>query len=1189
MWINQDVDLPQELVTAQRDGHLVIFAGAGVSMGPPSNLPAFDALATDIAERVTARKDGESLDAFLGRVEQHGVNVQTRARALIDLPTSTPRALHHLIVNLFKAEDAVRLVTTNFDRHFTAAVRAKYANAEVFTAPALPLGRECSGLIYLHGAVEKPRSHLVLTDGDFGRAYLADGWATRFLMEMFREFSVLFVGYSHQDPVMRYLARSFVGGTSRFALTEPRLDDHWRNLAITPVHFPLRPEPNRYSAIDDALESWSKKARMGAFDHQVQISQVVDAPPPLDPETADYLRLVLASRVTLSFFTAAATRVEWFTWVENEGFFAPLVAITPLSADEPRLLAQWFTEHFVVQHPKETLEFVRRHAATMNSYLCDAIALHLTYRVDEVPAATLRLWAMALLAVKSTPSESLTNLLVKCADAGDVDTTAVLFCSLLRPQLRFERHGAPDFGGPLALGAGIGLRGDEHDLRRAWETAIRPNVAMLYRELLPMITAYLNDAHGLLSAAGRGDVTWDPMSFRRVAVEQHEQNPRSEGWGLLVDVARDVLDWTVANDPSLARATIGAWSAARPQLLIRLAIYGTGRGTDLTPNEALASIERHGWLYASSLKHETFGLLAGVFAAADEEAQRRFVTYSMTPNALGDEGGDPDTRRSRDYARYNVSVWLRRIAPESPVARAHFEELQQEHQDFGPREHPDMDRWISGGFVGPQSPKTTEQLLAMPVQDAVAYLTEYQPEVQAFGGPDREGLMTIFEQAASGAVTWSLSVADELIARQMWNGDMWASLLAAWRSATLDDESWARVLGLLDSHPQIGNGSASPTVSFLEHTSDRKDIADPQLERLERVGERLLPASDTQPAGVHRGDGSTDWLTSAINHPAGQVALTWTKALARRMALAEDQWPGIPEAVRGRFEGLLTGGGANGELARVAFASQLHFLFRADRPWTEVNIIPLFDWDSDAIRAAQAWDGFVCWGRWNDALFDQMQPYVLQTFQRMADLGNQQEGFVAALAGVAAFSARDPWRGGGWLFEFMRSVDAEHRAQWATDFGRYIESLSAEGTQALWDRWLSDYWSTRITGVPRPLEDVEKQAMVTWVCALRSQLASAVGRVIDAPPETLDRYVFHHLGQSGIAESHSGETGRLLKGLMAHLNSVSYDTGEVLELATQALVHGADPNDLVAVADEMIRLGITGAEQLRNLATTGSH
>jgi hypothetical protein len=49
----------------------------------------------------------------------------------------------------------------------------------------------------LHGAVERERSHLIVTDRDFGQAYLADAWATPFLMTMFEAYVVLFVGYSH--------------------------------------------------------------------------------------------------------------------------------------------------------------------------------------------------------------------------------------------------------------------------------------------------------------------------------------------------------------------------------------------------------------------------------------------------------------------------------------------------------------------------------------------------------------------------------------------------------------------------------------------------------------------------------------------------------------------------------------------------------------------------------------------------------------------------------------------------------------------------------------------------------------------------------------------------------------------------------------------------------------------------------
>ena len=77
----------------------------------------------------------------------------------------------------------------------------------MYEAPALPLGRDFTGIVYLHGSIDRAPSRLVVTDRDFGHAYLTDAWAARFLQEMFRKYTVFFIGYSHNDVVMNYLAR----------------------------------------------------------------------------------------------------------------------------------------------------------------------------------------------------------------------------------------------------------------------------------------------------------------------------------------------------------------------------------------------------------------------------------------------------------------------------------------------------------------------------------------------------------------------------------------------------------------------------------------------------------------------------------------------------------------------------------------------------------------------------------------------------------------------------------------------------------------------------------------------------------------------------------------------------------------------------------------------------------------------
>jgi hypothetical protein len=246
----------------------------------------------------------------------------------------------------------------------------------------------------------------------------------------------------------------------------------------------------------------------------------------------------------------------------------------------------------------------------------------------------------------------------------------------------------------------------------------------------------------------------------------------------------------------------------------------------------------------------------------------------------------------------------------------------------------------------------------------------------------------------------------------------------------------------------------------------------------------------------------------------------------------------------------------------------------------------LFDWDADALRAAQVWDGFLTWGRWSDPLVDRLQPFMRQTFTRVAQLGGKQHAFASALASVAAFSTVDPWHNGGWLFDFMRAAPADARAHWADEFGRYMESLNEDGVDALWMRWLSDYWGERITGVPQPLDEQEKGAMVTWLAGLVPRLTEAIDRILAAPPTTLDHLVFYRLHDAEVGRRNGLEIGRLLRGLLPLLNAVTHDFGEVADLANQAADHGAEHADLLVIANEMARLGCPGAAQLRDRANS---
>ena len=208
MFFNR-VKLPDEIRIALEEERLVIFVGAGVSMPPPSNLPSFNGLASQIAGGSPVPAGSE--DGFLGKLaHEQRTDVQAAAARLVYGKHTKPTLLHREILRLFGTASKVRLVTTNFDDHFSSAARTLFKKEDrlrEFCAPALPLGNDFSGLVYLHGSARIDSDKLVLTDKDFGAAYLTRGWARDFLVSLFSEYTVLFIGYSHSDVTTTYLAR----------------------------------------------------------------------------------------------------------------------------------------------------------------------------------------------------------------------------------------------------------------------------------------------------------------------------------------------------------------------------------------------------------------------------------------------------------------------------------------------------------------------------------------------------------------------------------------------------------------------------------------------------------------------------------------------------------------------------------------------------------------------------------------------------------------------------------------------------------------------------------------------------------------------------------------------------------------------------------------------------------------------
>jgi SIR2-like domain len=211
--------VPDALVQALEDDKVVIFCGAGISMG--AGLPDFNGLVKHCYAELNAdppkskRSEWTWPDRLLGALEMQCSASDVR-RVVASRLSEAPKTLdlHKAILRLARLTRTrgIRLVTTNFDTYFEQAQDDLLFGRHLHSGPVLPIPRNdriasWRSVVYLHGrlADDGENDHLVLTSADFGRAYLTEAWAARFVTRLFAEFTVLFIGYSLNDPVLRYM------------------------------------------------------------------------------------------------------------------------------------------------------------------------------------------------------------------------------------------------------------------------------------------------------------------------------------------------------------------------------------------------------------------------------------------------------------------------------------------------------------------------------------------------------------------------------------------------------------------------------------------------------------------------------------------------------------------------------------------------------------------------------------------------------------------------------------------------------------------------------------------------------------------------------------------------------------------------------------------------------------------------
>ena len=221
-------------------------------------------------------------------------------------------------------------MTTNFDLLLEAAAKGLGGSVETYALGSIPRPSwrtKFAGVFHIHGALSRdPARHtdLILTDQDFGEFYLRRRVVPDLIYDAARLYHLVLVGYSANDPPMRYLLDAVAADETRFDDLKERfifvgsdqagaveLAD-WRARSIVPILYPVR--NGGHAALGEVLACWADFSAINGKERVVdeEVRRIVKADrvasPQMDQGLFDHLfrRGNLGERARMAKLASAA-------------------------------------------------------------------------------------------------------------------------------------------------------------------------------------------------------------------------------------------------------------------------------------------------------------------------------------------------------------------------------------------------------------------------------------------------------------------------------------------------------------------------------------------------------------------------------------------------------------------------------------------------------------------------------------------------------------------------------------------------------------------------------------------------------------------------------------------------------------------------------------------------------------------
>lgn len=512
----------------------------------------------------------------------------------------------------------------------------------------------------------------------------------------------------------------------------------------------------------------------------------------------------------------------------------------------------------------------------------------------------------------------------------------------------------------------------------------------------------------------------------RPAIEDHPQNHH----GLkdsLVTAVRDAGESLIRTE----RADVGHLVErleSRPWLAFhRIALHLLRCFSETSPDLIAQYLTDRALFDAPHSRHEYSLLLRGSFSLLSDPQQQVILGWIAEGPDLerfkqrqqkfaGKRPTDEDAERYRKYWQRDRLAWFKNSLPE--VWRQLYEELVAE---FGQPEHPEFASYSTGGWVGPTSPKSADELQAMTVSEICGFLKTWQPSGEPMT-PSPEGLGRVLSTVVGERPN---SFSEEAHEFQGLSPTYVCALLSGFRDALGKGQTfdWKPVLDLCgwvlgqpleiegEGHEEIDEDPhwewTRKTVAELLSAGFKEGTGSIHFKYRETVWRILQPLTeDPDPTPEYEaeyGGSNMDPTTISINTTRGEAmhaviryALWVRRHLEKepdgkeRLDRGFDEMMEVREVLKARLDPLVEPSLA----IRAVYGQWFPWLVLLDPTWAKQNANQIFPAEGDKRSFWEAaWNAYVTHCQAYDNVFEALEDQYALAIDRLSESGDEVDSY----------------------------------------------------------------------------------------------------------------------------------------------------------------------------------------------------